>query len=163
MVIIMEHESQQVQQQGEVYLLGNVAMPCMYKIGHTKRSVEARIAELSRSTSVPRSFYLVVALRTYNPRIVELQVHSRLHAYRANVAREFFEFPDDRDAAIAFLTQVVDSGVYEPVTCRPPVIIRPLPNPVLSEEEKANREAERIESGKRWVSHFRDILAGRAS
>lgn len=147
-------------QKGQVYLLGNLAMPCLYKIGHTKRSLEERIKELSRSTSVPRGFYTVLALATYQPRLVELQVHSRLYAYRANAAREFFEFPDDREAAIAFITQVVDSGVYNPVTSRPQVRVAPTqaaPKRALTEEENAQR----IESGKRWCNHFRDILAGR--
>lgn len=127
-------------QKGHVYLLGNVAMPTMYKIGHTKRDVEARIQELSRSTSVPRPFYLVVCLKTYQPRVVEMLVHSRLGEYRANTAREFFEFPDDREAAIAFLTQVVDSGVYEPVTIRPQVAPMPEPVPVRTEPELTQEE-----------------------
>ena len=145
-------------QTGDVYLIGNLAMPCLYKIGHTQRGVEARIAELSRSTSVPTPFYLILALRTYQPRIVEMQVHSRLSAYRANRAREFFEFPDDRDAAIAFLTQVVDSGVYEPVTRRPQVAIDPEPEEILSDEEWARRTREMREEGRRQISLMRASL-----
>ncbi|QFT84942.1 hypothetical protein FIU88_08135 [Halomonas sp. THAF12] len=145
-------------QKGEVYLLGNLAMPGMYKIGHTQRSLETRIAELSRSTSVPRPFYLIVALRSYQPRLVEMQVHARLQAYRANQAREFFEFPDDREAAIAFLTQVVDSGVYEPVTRRPQVAPAPEPVPVLSEEEQRDRDAARFQRNSDAIQSLRALL-----
>lgn len=156
----MDQHQQQVQRHGEVYLLGNTAMPALYKIGHTTRNIETRIAELSRGTSVPAPFYLVVALRSYQPRLVEMQVHSRLSAYRANRAREFFEFPDDREAAMAFLTQVVASGVYEPVTVRPQVAPMPVPNdpPV---ELTAEQLAEREESSRRAIARLKDIVSGR--
>ena len=145
-------------QTGDVYLLGNLATPGIYKNGYTQRGVDARIAELSRSTSVPRPFYLVVALRSYQPRLVELQVHSRLQNYRANQTREFFEFPDDREAAIAFLTQVVDSGVYEPVTKRPQVAPRPEPVPVISKEEKEAMDAEKHQRCQEMLQGLRHIL-----
>jgi len=154
----MDQHRQQVQPHGQVYLLGNTAMPALYKIGHTSRDIKTRIAELSRGTAVPAPFYLVVALRSYQPRLVEMQVHSRLTAYRANRAREFFEFSDDREAAIAFLTQVVDSGVYEPVTVRPQVVPMPVPNepPVeLTPEQKAERK----EKARRSIAWLRGLLA----
>lgn len=154
----MDQHQQQVQRHGEVYLLGNTAMPALYKIGHTTRDIETRIAELSRGTSVPAPFYLVVALRSYQPRLVEMQVHSRLSAYRANRAREFFEFPDDREAAMAFLTQVVDSGVYEPVTVRPQVAPMPVPNDPPA-ELTPEQEEERNEKARRSISWLRGLLA----
>lgn len=146
-------------QTGEVYCLGNLTMPGLYKIGCTTRSVEKRIDELSRSTGVPARFYAVVVLRTHAPTMVEALVHTKLKSERNNASREFFAFENDTDAAISFIVAVAHSGVYQPVTNRPPLRAVPVeympPKPKTAEEK---RQAQL--RGQEAINSFRALLEG---
>jgi hypothetical protein len=79
-------------QKGWVYVLRNPAMPNIYKVGMTRRTkLDARVSELSNSTSAPLPFQIVFAYNTPYPYDIEQSVHERLKKYRINKKREFFK------------------------------------------------------------------------
>ncbi len=75
---------------GFVYILTNKEMPGLVKIGHTKRSVEERIEELSRQTGVPEKFEEEYSWLVENPEQYERLIHANLKAYRTRNDKEFF-------------------------------------------------------------------------
>lgn len=77
---------------GFVYLLGNHAMPCFYKIGCTERSPHRRAEELSSPTSVPQAFQVLLYIETSDFQSVERHIHQELSDFRVNTGREFFCF-----------------------------------------------------------------------
>ncbi|MFD1558325.1 GIY-YIG nuclease family protein [Paraburkholderia silviterrae] len=78
---------------GFVYVLGNDAMPGIYKIGMTDRAPRERMDELSKATAVPLPFDLVMYAQVSDPREVEAGIHGDLAKYRVNSSREFFRAP----------------------------------------------------------------------
>jgi hypothetical protein len=62
----------------------------MVKIGFTEREVEQRAADLSNSTNVPTPFIIEAYFCSKNFRVDEQLVHEKLHDYRLNKGREFF-------------------------------------------------------------------------
>ena len=81
---------------GFVYVLSNQSMPDCYKIGATCRSPSARAEELSRSTSVPQAFDVVMFAEVENPFEVESYIHSHLDPYRISSNREFFSLSPEQ-------------------------------------------------------------------
>jgi hypothetical protein len=77
---------------GFVYLLGNKAMPCLYKIGCTERSPHARAAQLSAATGVPTPFDVLLYIEVANFQRVEQKFHEEMADFRASDKREFFCF-----------------------------------------------------------------------
>jgi hypothetical protein len=77
---------------GFVYLLGNPAMPCHYKIGCTERSPHQRARELSRATGIPQPFHVLVYIEVDDAQSIERKFHRALADFRANSEREFFVF-----------------------------------------------------------------------
>lgn len=75
---------------GFVYILGNDAMPGIFKIGFTMGHPKTRIEQLSASTSCPMPFDMVAAFGVENPREVEQAIHVKLQRCRVNCSREFF-------------------------------------------------------------------------
>ena len=76
---------------GFVYLLGNKAMPCYYKIGCTERSPHARAQQLA-TTGVPHPFDVMLYIEVNNFQQVERKFHRELSDFRASGGREFFCF-----------------------------------------------------------------------
>lgn len=76
-------------QLGCVYVLSNIGMPSLFKIGHTYE-IHRRLYELSQSTAVPFPFKLEWELETTSPRELEQKLHTALAAYRVNPNKEFF-------------------------------------------------------------------------
>lgn len=76
---------------GFVYVLSNLEMPDVYKVGMTTRSPHARAAELSKVTGVPTPFDVVYYAEVSDPMGQEKRVHEALSAYRVNSGREFFK------------------------------------------------------------------------
>ena len=75
-----------------VYILSNVAMPGLVKIGHTTKSLRERLAQLSAGTAVPVPF-MVEGWFPCAPRFAkryEKQIHKQLKS-RRKPYREFFE------------------------------------------------------------------------
>lgn len=75
---------------GYVYCLSNPAMPGIFKVGKTERSVALRAAELSGSTSVPSSFRVLFYFETNETGAAERSAHEHLEEYRMSRNREFF-------------------------------------------------------------------------
>ncbi len=84
-----------------VYVLSNVAMPGLVKIGFTaKQSVETRISQLY-TTGVPVPFKIEFALRVDDDIPLEKALHTAFAPNRINQRREFFKI--DPEQAIAIL------------------------------------------------------------
>ena len=76
---------------GIVYILSNIGMPDIYKIGFTeKNDVKERVKELSSSTSVPYPFGIYYACKVQNAQKVEDTIHKLFNSSRVNPRREFF-------------------------------------------------------------------------
>lgn len=77
---------------GFVYLLGNKAMPCYYKIGCTERAPHARARELSAASGVPHPFRVLLYIEVDDYQRAEQRFHREISDYRASSQREFFCF-----------------------------------------------------------------------
>lgn len=98
---------------GWVYVLGNLAMPGIYKIGMTTNSPEKRAKELSGVTGVPEKFHVIKAFRSANPAKHENEVHRILARYRVNDGREFFKCKVEKILSVC--TSVIPDGNAETV------------------------------------------------
>jgi hypothetical protein len=74
---------------GYVYILSNVSMPGIVKIGKTTRSVEQRVMELYQ-TGVPSPFEVVASFLTPDCHELEAVTHAHLAQSRLTGGREFF-------------------------------------------------------------------------
>lgn len=78
---------------GFVYCIDNyLAMPGLYKIGHTLKSPHQRAEELT-TTGVPHPFAVVGYIDVERPDVWERRFHKYLEQYRCNTRREFFKAP----------------------------------------------------------------------
>jgi len=91
-----------------IYVLTNEAMPGYVKIGKTNTSLEQRVAELSRSTSVPLPFTVFYASAVKNAAFVERQLHDAFDNNRVNPRREFFNIDPERVVAALRLAEIED-------------------------------------------------------
>jgi hypothetical protein len=96
----MQELSESENSKGIVYILVNEAMPGYIKIGKTTTSVEQRVLELSRSTSVPLPFECYYAARVADVNKVERAFHDAFSDHRKNPKREFFILAPERAVAI---------------------------------------------------------------
>ena len=95
--------------QGIVYVLTNLAMPGLVKIGKTARDdVEIRLSELY-STGVPVPFECAFAGRVADESTIEKAFHLAFGPYRLNPKREFFQIEPEQ--AIALLELMVSEDV----------------------------------------------------
>lgn len=78
-----------------IYILENVSMPGLVKIGRTDRSVSERVNELSSHTGVPTGFYVVKEFAVPDSIAAEKTIHQRLSSYRVSDNREFFRLPPE--------------------------------------------------------------------
>ncbi len=97
----MENENKT---QGWVYVLTNPDIIGKVKIGHTTRSVEERIKELSAASGVPHPFVLFHTQPFQNSEKTEKLIHAFLSPYRDK--KEFFMIAPER------AMQVVDNFFY---------------------------------------------------
>ena len=65
----------------------------VFKIGQSSRPPDARVSELSGSSSVYRDFQLVYFVHVSNRDLAEGRTHSALGEYRVNPGKEFFRAP----------------------------------------------------------------------
>ena len=77
---------------GFIYLLGNRAMPCFYKIGCTQGSPYARAQQLSGASGVPHAFDVLLYIEVANFQREEQRLHHEMADFRASNKREFFCF-----------------------------------------------------------------------
>jgi len=74
--------------EGTVYILSNISMPGIIKIGYTTRSVSQRISELDH-TGHPTKFVSELEIITSSPEILERSLHNALSNY--HYQKEFFK------------------------------------------------------------------------
>lgn len=85
---------------GSVYVMTNISMPGLVKIGRTSRDAEIRACELWQ-TGVPTPFDVYASISTFNCIQLEAYAHGSLQKHRVNRSREFFRIdPDDAVKAI---------------------------------------------------------------
>lgn len=72
-----------------VYILSNISMPGLIKIGRTNRSVDERLRELN-NTSLPTQFIVEHTIETSDSKHLEKMVHKNFEKHRVNENREFF-------------------------------------------------------------------------
>ena len=83
-------------------------MPGYVKIGKTNTSLVQRVAELSRSTSVPLPFTVSYACTVKDATFVERQLHDAFDNNRVNPRREFFNIDPERVVAALKLAEIED-------------------------------------------------------
>lgn len=81
---------------GYVYILTNISLIGLVKIGFTERDPFARASEL-QTTGVPTPFEVLAAIHVFAPMAVEYRIHHRLAENRVSDSREFFRV----DASLA--------------------------------------------------------------
>ncbi|CAB4138592.1 Bacteriophage T5, Orf172 DNA-binding [uncultured Caudovirales phage] len=76
-----------------IYVLSNISIPNMVKIGYTRLTPEERARKISSSTGVPTPFVIEFAFKCHEGEFLENEIHRSLDMYRVNNNREFFEMP----------------------------------------------------------------------
>lgn len=100
---------------GFVYVLGNDAMPGIYKVGMTTKPPMERMDQLSSATACPTPFWLAMFVQVEYPLAVEQEVHAALSDARVNDSREFFRAPL-LDIGRA-LGEAVEEEVFQTMRC----------------------------------------------
>lgn len=77
---------------GFTYVLSNLAMPGMVKVGWTDALAEDRAKKL-RTTGVPLPFTVEFGAETSFPKQAETAAHAMLAEHQVSVDREFFRVP----------------------------------------------------------------------
>ena len=103
---------------GFVYVLTNVSMPGLVKIGKTTRSVEQRALELYQ-TGVPEPFIIASQVATPDCGGMEAEAHAYFQSCRVSPSREFFWCdPPDAEAVLRdILMEQVSSMVEAYLPC----------------------------------------------
>ena len=74
-----------------VYVLTNISMPNLLKIGSTSKEPDKRAEQVSRGTGVPTKFRVEFAFKCFNAESLEREIHKYLKPFRVNNDREFFQ------------------------------------------------------------------------
>jgi hypothetical protein len=88
---------------GYVYILTNVSLPGMIKVGRTLRDSRSRARELF-TTGLPTPFQVAFEIFSDEHEKLEGDFHQELHDFRISSNREFFKYPLDK--AIALLQKL---------------------------------------------------------
>ena len=72
-----------------IYIISNVSMPGLLKVGRTSNAPSKRMSEL-HTTSVPTPFELEVAFQVSDSAYAERRIHQLLDSFRVAKNREFF-------------------------------------------------------------------------
>lgn len=91
---------------GWVYVLSNVAMPGIVKVGYNTKDPTFRVEELA-GTGLPHPFVVEFDVLVFEPRDVEQAVHARLTP--SHEAKEFYRVSVER-AVDAIRAEVRESG-----------------------------------------------------
>ena len=97
---------------GFLYLLSNVSMPSLFKIGQTNRNPYVRIEELSAATGVPMPYTLVLAVFVKDRVGAETVLHAALEWRRLSSSREFFKFKDEAEAREEVLSVLRGRSIF---------------------------------------------------
>jgi hypothetical protein len=104
----MSFEKQPEPNQGFIYILSNVSMPGVYKVGLTTNSVRQRAQELA-STGVPTEFHAerVFEIEERHLRAVEFHSHRKLKSKNFHQGKEFFRAP------LELIVEIVEETIFE--------------------------------------------------
>ena len=91
--------------EGIIYVLTNLAMPGMVKIGKTGQDVDNRLGQLY-TTGVPLPFECAYAAKVAHAGEVEKAFHTAFGPYRVNPRREFFEIEPEQVRVLLKLKQI---------------------------------------------------------
>jgi len=80
--------------EGYIYCLYNPGHPLVYKIGFTRRTVEDRLNELNKVTSLCFNFVPIISKKVTDCVASECRIHKELAPYR--LKKEFFQAPLDK-------------------------------------------------------------------
>jgi hypothetical protein len=98
-----------------VYILTNLAMPDMIKIGKTSTSVEQRMSELNRHSGVPLPFTCFYAAEVADADLVEKKLHHAFGDHRVRPQREFFYLSPSRAQSVLELVAITDATPREEI------------------------------------------------
>jgi hypothetical protein len=79
-----------------VYILSNLAMPDMIKIGYTAKDPFSRAHQISRGTGIPLGFEVEWAYKCFKGEKIEQEVHKYFKEQRVNTQKEFFRVSLDQ-------------------------------------------------------------------
>lgn len=80
---------------GYVYILTNVSLPGMIKVGRTLRDSRSRAREFF-TTGLPTPFQVAFEIFSDEHEKLEADFHQELHDFRISNNREFFKYPLDK-------------------------------------------------------------------
>ena len=100
---------------GHLYVMTNVSLPSMVKIGFTTKSPAAR-AQTLFNTSVPTPFQVMYSARTPSAQTDEKRAHVHFDSARITPNREFFKTTVDE--ASAYCRQVVLQSRWDHIVNR---------------------------------------------
>lgn len=80
---------------GYTYILTNVSLPGMIKVGRTLRDSRSRARELF-TTGLPTPFQVAFEIFSDEHEKLEADFHQELHDFRISNNREFFKYPLDK-------------------------------------------------------------------
>lgn len=78
--------------EGDIYLMGNVTMPHMLKIGYTKNETKSRASKISNNAGVFMGFHVIDSFKCPDMRKYEKHLHNICTEERVNPKREGFGF-----------------------------------------------------------------------
>ena len=78
--------------EGDIYLMGNVTMPHMFKIGYTKNEPNSRASKISNNSGVFMGFHVIASFKCPDMRKYEKHLHNIFTEERVNPKREGFGF-----------------------------------------------------------------------
>ena len=84
--------------EGFVYVLTNVSMPGLVKLGFTTQSPPSRAKELSNATSVPTPFSVACYWRVKDPYVLEQMIGADLK--ESNAGKEFYRLSPEHVSKI---------------------------------------------------------------
>jgi len=79
-----------------VYVLSNISMPGLLKVGYTALTPEKRAYQLSTATGVATPFKVEYAFKCHEGEFLETEIHNYLESYRVSNNREFFNIELDK-------------------------------------------------------------------
>jgi hypothetical protein len=102
---------------GYVYVMSNLSMPGLLKIGYTERPVEERLQEANQgNTWIPMPFSLELSKFVNEPQKKEMTIHKILDAHRVNPKREFFKTDLEQVKMLFDLMDAHEAPELEPDT-----------------------------------------------
>lgn len=128
---------------GTIYILTNVAMPNMVKIGCTTGDVLDRIKDLTAATGVPLAFECHFAAQVENFRAKERTLHQLFGDQRVNPKREFFSVAPEK------VVLAISMGAFTEITPGKPLL--------EADEETALEKASETDRKKRSAINLTSI------